>query len=97
MSTTAKNTRLRYILLTATALLAIPLVAMLFTDSVNWSLFDFIVAGILLYGTGIACEFVLRKASPKYKLIACAGILFLLFIIWAELAVGVFGTPFAGS
>ncbi len=93
-----QNKRLTGILLTASALLLLPFIAMQFTDEVNWSPFDFLVGGILLFGTGLLCELVLRKVTAlKYRLALCGAILFVLFVIWAELAVGIFGTPFAGS
>jgi hypothetical protein len=40
-------------------LLLIPLIAMQFTNEVNWTLFDFVVAGFIL-GTGFICELVIR-------------------------------------
>ncbi len=90
----------RYLLIAGIviALLLIPFIAMQFTSEVNWSLFDFVVAGILLFGTGFLIDMVIRKAKNvqnRYLLIVI--ILLLLFMVWAELAVGVFGTPFAGS
>ena len=92
------NRRLVGILLTVGLLLLIPLVAMQFTNEVNWSAFDFVVMGLLLLGTGLTCELVLRKVkSLKNRLIICAVILIAFFLVWAELAVGIFGTPFAGS
>jgi len=79
-------------------LLLIPYGAMRFTDEVNWTPIDFITAGVLLLGTGLACEFVLRIVKKaRYRIVICAAILFMLFIIWAELAVGIIGTRFAGS
>jgi hypothetical protein len=35
--------------------------------------------------------------KTQYRIIACAVILMLLFVVWAELAVGLIGTRFAGS
>ncbi len=76
----------------------IPFVAMQFTNQVDWSPFDFLVMGILLTGTGLTIELVLRKVSKfKHRLVLCGTILFLFFLVWAELAVGIFGTPFAGN
>ena len=93
-----ENKRLIGIVLTAALLLLLPFIAMQFTNEVNWSLFDFIVAGVLLFGTGLACEFVLRKVKKmKHRVAICAGILVMLLLIWVELAVGIFGTPLAGS
>ncbi len=93
-----KNKRLKSILLIASLILLLPLIAMQFSEEVDWKLFDFIVAAILLYGTGLSIEFVLRKVKDNStRLIICGVILVGLFLVWAELAVGVFGTPFAGS
>ncbi|MBS4012673.1 MAG: hypothetical protein KGZ97_02775 [Bacteroidetes bacterium] len=93
-----KNKRLIIILSAVFILLLIPLVAMQFTNEVDWKIFDFIIMGVLLLGTGLLCELVIRKVkSVKYRLIICGAILLVFFLIWAELAVGLFGTPFAGS
>jgi len=93
-----QNKRLTGIVLTVVFILLIPFTAMQFTDEVNWDLFDFIVMGVLLLGTGLMCEFVIRKVkNMDYRIGIIAVILVALFLIWAELAVGIFGTPFAGS
>ena len=93
-----KNKRLIGIVLAVALLLLIPLIAMQFTDEVNWSLFDFIVAGILLLGTGLMAELVMRKVNKiEYRVVIIVAILAALLLIWVELAVGIFGTPFAGS
>ena len=95
---TTQNKRLTGIVLTVALLLTIPLVAMQFTNEVNWDLFDFMVAGVLLLGTGLLCELVLRKVKKvKYRIAICGVILVGLLLIWAELAVGIFGTPLASS
>jgi hypothetical protein len=44
-------------------LLSLPLVAMLITDDVVWSLADFAVAGVLLAAIGVALELAVRKAG----------------------------------
>lgn len=93
-----QNKRLIGIVLTVAFLLLIPIVAMQFNSGVNWSSFDFIVAGVLLLGTGLLCELVLRLVKkPSQRLLIVGIILLALLLVWAELAVGVFGTPFAGS
>ena len=93
-----KNKRLVGIVLSAVLLLLVPLVAMQFTREVNWSPADFAVAGMLLFGTGLLCEFVIRRVkTARSRVILIVAILLALFLIWAELAVGIFGTPFAGS
>ena len=93
-----KNKRLVGIIITVAVLLLIPLIAMQFTSEVNWSLFDFVVAAFLLLGTGLMCEFVLRKVNKtKHRIAVCAVILAAFLIIWVEIAVGIFGTPFGGT
>jgi len=93
-----KNKRLLGIILTVVLLLMIPLIAMQFTNEVKWSFPDFIVAAVLLLGTGLMCEFVMRKVKKTgYRIAACAMVLTALVLVWLELAVGIFGTPFAGS
>jgi ABC-type Mn2+/Zn2+ transport system permease subunit len=93
-----KNKRLIGIILTVTLLLIIPLIAMQFTDEVNWTLFDFLIAGVLLLGTGLLCELVMRKVTKiEHRITICVVILAALILFWIELAVGIFGTPFAGS
>jgi len=98
MEITNQNKRLVTILATAIAILLIPLIAMNFTNDVNWEIFDFLVAGILLVGTGLTLEFILRKIKTlRYRILFGIALFVVLFLIWAELAVGIFGTPFAGS
>ena len=93
-----KNKRLAGIVLGVAFILSIPLIAMLFTNEVNWGLFDFIIMGVLLLGTGLMCELIMRKITNwNYRIGIIALILVALFLIWAELAVGIFGSPFAGS
>lgn len=86
------------VVLGAAAILLVPLVAMQFTSEVNWDLFDFAIMGVLLVGIGatyVLCARMVQKTEHKVAL--GVGFAFLLLLIWAELAVGVFGSPFAGS
>ncbi|WP_435353491.1 hypothetical protein [Emticicia sp. SJ17W-69] len=95
---TANNNRLMIILSVAGLLLLLPLMAMQFTSEVNWTFSDFIVAGILLFGTGGLIELAIRKINKVgTRIWVILGILIVLFLIWAELAVGIFGSPFAGN
>ena len=93
-----KTNRFLIILLIVGALLLIPFIAMQFSSEVVWTASDFIIMGILLLVTGLGIDLVWRKvSSSKNRLIIGGIILAVFFMIWAELAVGVFGTPFAGS
>lgn len=93
-----QNKRLAGILLTVVLLLLIPFIAMQFNSGVDWSGADFIMMGALLLGTGLLCELVLRKVKKtEHRLLVCGAVLLAFLLLWAELAVGIFGTPFAGS
>ncbi len=71
---------------------------MQFTNEVNWTLSDFVVAGILVLGTGLMYELVLRNINQlKYRIAICGALQFALIMIWVELAVGIFGIPFGGN
>lgn len=71
---------------------------MQFYTGVDWSFKDFTSIGILLFGAGLACELTIRIVkNVTNRIIICFTILVVLFLIWAELAVGIVGTPFAGS
>jgi hypothetical protein len=94
---TGKN-RIYFIIFGAAMLLLVPFFAMQFTAEVNWSVFDFIIAGVLLIGTGLVCEFILRGFKKRpYRMVGIIVAIFICFLVWAELAVGIFGTPFAGN
>ena len=79
-------------------LLLIPLFGSLFSNQVNWSLFDFIVMGFLLGLTGLSIHFIIEKLRNKtFKIVTIIFALIIFLIIWVELAVGVFGSPITGS
>ncbi len=93
-----KNKRLKIIIAAVPILLLIPFIAMQFTKEVNWTSLDFVFMGILLLSAGLLSEIVLRKVSEKkYRILLCVSILIGFLLAWAELAVGIFGSPFAGS
>lgn len=80
------------------ALLLIPFVAMQFTGEVNWTASDFVIMGVLLLGTGLLLQFAANRIrSTRSRLIALGLIGFAFLFVWAELAVGIVGSPFAGS
>ena len=87
------NRNIIYIALGTGALLLIPLLG-----NWPWTLSDFVIMGTFIFGTGLVYEFVTRKLdTPRQKLTAGIVILFMFLLIWGELAVGIFGTPFAGN
>ncbi len=89
---------LRRVLLGTGAILLVPLVAMRFTAEVNWGVLDFAVAGALLAGSGSLYVLLTRKLRTATQRRAIGGgLLLTLMLVWAELAVGIFGSPIAGS
>ena len=79
-------------------LLVIPIIGTLVSDAVNWSLFDFLVMGLLLLVLGFGIHIVRSKIRSRNLQILSVGLLIVVFLLlWAELAVGVFGSPLAGS
>jgi hypothetical protein len=78
-------------------LLLIPLFGTIFSNQVNWSLFDFVIMGFLLGLLGLSIHFILERVRNKTVRIASIIFVIIIFLmIWTELAVGIFGTPFAG-
>ena len=79
------------------ALLSIPLIGGLISENVNWSLFDFLIGGALIFVVA-SVELLLWRSLPKMSRWPIMLFLMLLFaILWAEMAVGIFGSPLAGS
>lgn len=98
MDTIGQNKDIVGVFATTVAILLIPLVAMRFTDEVQWTLFDFVVMGVLISGTGLLMVLASRKIkSDNHRAVVIVALLVACLLIWAEGAVGVFGTPFAGS
>ncbi len=93
----AHNKRFTLILISCVLLLLIPLIAMQFTAEVNWNTADFLVAGVLLLGTGLLGDLIWRKVkNNKRKVLLTLGLNVFLLLLWAELGVGIFGSPLAG-
>jgi hypothetical protein len=74
----------QWIALGTGAVLLIPLIAQW-----PWTLGDFILMGVLLFGAGSTFVFLVRKL-PKHRLTIGIVVLAALLYIWAELAVGIF-------
>ena len=82
------------------SILASILIIMQFTDEVRWDIYDFAIAGILLMTLGASLHFLYSKRAVLNTsiTIALSILVFLLFVlIWVELSVGIFGSPYAGD
>lgn len=79
-------------------LLLIPFIGMQLNTDIHWSTADFVSAAIVLVGAGTTYEFIrTHLITPRQRILTGIGIVVIVFVSWVELAVGVFGTPFAGS
>lgn len=82
-----------YVALATASILMLPLVAMFFTDEVNWSPFDFIVMGILLFGTGFTYLLISKVSdSMAYRTAVGVAVVAGFLLIWVNLAVGIIGS-----
>jgi hypothetical protein len=71
-------------------LLLLPLVAMQFTDAVDWTAGDFAFAAVLLFGSLGVYELAARISSSKaYRAGAGLAILASFLLIWSNAAVGI--------
>jgi hypothetical protein len=76
----------------AAALLLLPLVAMQFTREVNWTLSDFVFAGLLIGGIGGGLELALRiSRNTAYRIAAALGLGVSFLVVWSNGAVGIIG------
>ena len=85
------------IIIGTTLILLVPLLAMTVTDVVQWNWFDFAVVGFLLVSAGLLYELLANWLDAKYRPIVAVVLLAAFLLVFAELAVGIFDTPFAGS
>lgn len=77
----------------AAALLLLPLLAMQFTDEVDWDLADFLVAGALLGGVGLTYELAARMTGNRaYRAGVAVALAAALVLTWMNLAVGIIGS-----
>lgn len=80
------------------SVLLLPLIGMQFSNEVHWTLMDFIVAGSLLTIFALLIELIICKTQQgKRRSILILLITLALLFLWAEMAVGIFGTVISGS
>jgi hypothetical protein len=88
-----QNKNIIHLALGTAFILLLPLLAMLFTDQVVWDLTDFIVAGALIFGTGLAYELVAKKGGTMaYRVAVGIALAAALLLVWMNLAVGIIGS-----
>ena len=63
-----------------------------FTDEIDWSISDFIISGLIIIVFSTCVNFIIIKISNKNRRLVLITILSIIFVlVWAELAVGIFG------
>jgi hypothetical protein len=83
----------RHFIGSAVSLLLLPLIAMRFTDEVDWDETDFAVAGALIVGVGVTYELAARTTGDvAYRAAVGVALAAASILIWMNLAVGVIGT-----
>ncbi|MEP0949751.1 MULTISPECIES: hypothetical protein [Cyanophyceae] len=88
-----QNKNIIYLALGTASILLLPLLAMLFTDQMVWDLIDFIVAGALIFGTGLAYELVAKKGGTMaYRVAVGIALAAAFLLVWMNLAVGIIGS-----
>ena len=86
------------LLISLLLLLLIPFVGMQYSYEVKWSLNDFIIMGVILLSFGIIINKIIYHVGAfKKRVILISPLIILFFLLWGELAVGLFSSPFAGS
>jgi hypothetical protein len=77
----------------AALVLLLPLVAMQFTDGVNWDVADFVIAGALLVGVGVPYELAVRKTGDTaYRAAVGVALAAAFLLVWVNGAVGIIGS-----
>ena len=72
-------------------ILIIPLVGTILFDQIDWGILDFLVMGIILLIVGMTLSVLSQKIkNPKNRVFYNFVIMLIFFLIWAELAVGIF-------
>ncbi len=88
----------RTLIATGLLLTVVAIAERLQPNEVNWSGFDYVIAGLLVFTAGFTLETVMhrwRQHKMRWWIIALVLLIFVL--LWLELAVGIFGSPIAGS
>ncbi len=78
---------------TALLVLLTPLVAMQFTDEVNWTVSDFLFAGALFFTIGLAYEAAVKSSDgPAFRWAVRCALGAGLLLVWLTGAVGIIGS-----
>jgi len=82
--------------ITITVLLVVFLASLL-SDQLTWSIFDFLIGGALIFVFASVETIIWKKLKSQHRLFVVLFVLLVFLILWAEMAVGLFDSPLAGS
>lgn len=82
--------------ITVTVLLVVFLASLL-SDEVTWSVYDFLIGGGLIFVFATIEIFLWNKLKNQHRLFVVLFVLLVFLLLWAEMAVGLFGSHLAGS
>lgn len=75
-------------------ILMVPLVAMQFSNEVDWDPGDFIIMGALIFSTGLSYVLISRMSdNVAYRAAVGIAVVAGLLLVWVNLAVGIIGEP----
>ena len=77
--------------------LLVVFLASLLSDEVTWSVYDFLIGGGLIFVFATIEIILWNKLKNQHRLFVVLFVLLVFLILWAEMAVGLFGSPLAGS
>jgi len=79
------------------AVLLVVFLASLLSDQVMWSIYDFLIGGGLIFVFATIEVILWNKLKSQHRLFVVLFVLLVFLILWAEMAVGLFDSPLAGS
>ena len=79
------------------AVLLVVFLASLLSDQVTWFIYDFLISGGLIFVFATIETILWNKLKSKHRLFVVLFVLLVFLILWAEMAVGLFDSPLAGS
>ena len=79
------------------AVLLVVFLASLLSDQVTWSIYDFLIGGGLIFVFATIEVILWNKLKSLHRLFVVLFVLLVFLILWAEMAVGLFDSPLAGS
>ena len=88
-----RNKNILFIALAVALVLVLHAIAVPFMDGADWDAADYVLAGVLLFGTGLAYELAARRAGTfAYRAAVGMALAGALMLVWINAAVGIIGS-----